>query len=208
MPSKKRTKPAKTKPIDYIPSFKQAQPPRHTLCPDDPDLLRLRDAAKNEREAIDLYLEAALRTPMADLFLDVAEDEMHHYVELMRLISSLDPVQAAVLKEENLGTLTLARVQPPDKWKAPPMWVSEAEDVAVTPPAEKDLPTIHYLTKSLAGELEATNKYQIYMAQAEHDEVRALFCHIMNEEKEHIAEFTAALYRLTNEPLPGEGEED
>ncbi|EAX48213.1 hypothetical protein TcarDRAFT_1760 [Thermosinus carboxydivorans Nor1] len=208
MTSKKRAKPAKMKPIDYTPSYKQAQPPRDTMCPDDPDLLRLRDAAKDEREAIDLYLEAALRTPMADLFLDAAEDEMHHYMELMRLISSLDPVQATMLKEENLGTLTLARVRPPAKWKAPPMWVPEPEDVAVTPPAEKDLPTIHYLTKSLAGELEATNKYQTYMVQAQHDEVKALFCHIMNEEKEHIAEFTAALYRLTNEPLPEESEED
>jgi len=30
------------------------------------------------------------------------------------------------------------------------------------------------------------------------------FCHLMNDEKEHVAEFIAALYDLTGEPPPEE----
>ena len=48
------------------------------------------------------------------------------------------------------------------------------------------------------------NKYQRYMNDAEEPRVKELFCHLMNEEKEHVAEFTAALFRLTHEPLPEE----
>ena len=42
------------------------------------------------------------------------------------------------------------------------------------------------------------------MNDAEEPRVKELFCHLMNEEKEHVAEFTAALFRLTHEPLPEE----
>jgi rubrerythrin len=57
---------------------------------------------------------------------------------------------------------------------------------------------------SIEDELKAINKYQRYMNEACHPEVKTLFCHIMNEEKEHVAEFTKALFCLTHEPLPPE----
>ena len=65
-----------------------------------------------------------------------------------------------------------------------------------------DLPAVQYITKAIQDELHAINKYQRYM-NAENPALRA-FCHLMNEEKEHVAEFTAALFRLTHEPLPEE----
>ena len=79
----------------------------------------------------------------------------------------------------------------------------EAADVAV-PPGQKDLPAVHRITKAIQDELHAINKYQRYMNDAEEPRVKELFCHLMNEEKEHVAEFTAALFRLTHEPLPEE----
>lgn len=171
-------------------------------CPNHPDLLLLRDAAADERNAIAFYLEAARDSCMPRLFLDVAEDEMEHYVELMREISRLDPVQAQMLSDEGLDMLLMTR--PSFKPKTKAAIAKAANDVQVIPPDRKDMPTVMLLTKALAGELQAANKYQRYMEAAEDPEVARLFCHIMNEEKEHIAEFTAALFELTHEPLPVE----
>ena len=79
------------------------------------------------------------RNLLDEIFLDVAEDEMEHYAETMRLISWLDPVQAEML-EEALDVLVMKRPIGKPKWatakKAP-----EAADVAV-PPGKKDLPAV------------------------------------------------------------------
>lgn len=172
-------------------------------CPNHPDLYLLRDAAADERGAIADYLECAVSHPcVAEVFLDVAEDEMQHYVETMRLISSLDPVQADMLREEDLDFLTMGRANM-SKWEYD-MPQKETEDPQVTPPSKKNLPAVRCLTKALQGELQAINKYQRYMNKAEDADVRDHFCELMNEEKEHVAEFTAALFRLTHEPLPEE----
>lgn len=170
-------------------------------CPDHPDLLLLRDAAADEREAIALYLEAAKNTSLTELFLDVAEDEMHHYVMIMKHISMLDPVQAASLKKENLDMLTMERFQAKWKYKYS---VPEPTDPQIPLPSDEDLKTIQYLTKALTGELQAINKYQRYMCKALTEQNKHLFCHLMNDEKEHVAEFTNALFALTHEPLPKE----
>lgn len=173
-------------------------------CPDHPDLYLLRDAAADERGAIADYLECALKTCLDEVFLDVAEDEMHHYVELMRLISRLDPVQAEMLEEEDLDFLVMNRAfacKPKCEKHKP---IQEEQDVEVILPDKEDMPAIRCLTKAIQDELHAINKYQKYMDQAENPCVKQLFCHIMNEEKEHVAEFTAALFEITREPLPEE----
>jgi rubrerythrin len=187
-------KPSKPKPImpDNLSCSEE-------MCPNHPDLLLLRDAAADERNAIAFYLEASRTSCMPKLFLDVAEDEMQHYVEIMREVSRLDPVQAEMFREEDLDMLVMARPLFKAKTKAA---IAEAEDVQVVPPNRKEMPTVILITKALTDELQATNKYQRYMETAEDPAVQRLFCHLMNEEKEHIAEFTAALFELTHEPLP------
>lgn len=172
----------------------------------DPDLLLLRDAAADERNAIALYLEAAMETGLDDLFLDAAEDEMRHYVETMQAISRLDPVQARLLKEEKLTDLTMVRRLNKTKWNG--YKVDDDDEVIPSVPSKEDMRSIRYLTRGLSDELHAINKYQRYMLEAEHGFVRDLFGHLMNEEKEHVAEFTAALYNITDEPLPPEDTED
>ena len=79
----------------------------------------------------------------------------------------------------------------------------EAADVAV-PPRAKRFARRSIITKAIQDELHAINKYQRYMNDAEEPRVKELFAILMNEEKEHVAEFTAALFRLTHEPLPEE----
>jgi Uncharacterized conserved protein len=163
----------------------------------------LRDAAADERGAIADYLTCAAETCLDELFLDVAEDEMQHYAETMRLISLFDPIQAEKLEEEDLGFLVMNRPHGKPKW-ADEKKASKEADVEIPPPHKRDLPTIRCLTKALQGELHAINKYQCYMNEAEDRRVKEHFCELMNEEKEHVAEFTAALFTLTHEPLPAE----
>ena len=176
------------------------------LCPNHPDLLLLRDAAADERNAIAFYLEASRSSCLPRLFLDVAEDEMHHYVEIMREVSRLDPVQAQMFGEEELDILLMTRPLFKPKTKSDIRKEAESADSQVIPPGRKEMPTVMLATKALTDELQATNKYQRYMETAEDPSVQRLFCHLMNEEKEHIAEFTAALFELTHEPLPPEDE--
>lgn len=168
-------------------------------CPSDPDLLLLRDAAADERTAIAFYLDAARNSCTPQLFLDIAATEMEHYVEIMREISRLDPVQAELLSEAGLDLLVMTRPLPSKSKTAKEAAVADSQIIL---PDRKEMPTVNLLTKALSDELLATNKYQRYMLTAENTEVQLLFCHLMNEEKEHIAEFTAALFELTNEPLP------
>lgn len=168
------------------------------VCPNHPDLLLLRDAAAGERTAIAFYLEAA-RESCLQLFLDIATDEMQHFAQLMQMVSCLDPVQAQSFREAGLDTLTITRplIRPKNKTK-------KLEDPHCILPDRTETVTVNFLTRAIVDELQAINKYQRYMQAAEDQTVARLFCHIMNSEKEHLAEFTAALFELTNEPLPPE----
>ncbi|HWR43475.1 ferritin-like domain-containing protein [Sporomusa sp.] len=176
-------------------------------CPNHPDLILLRDAAADEREAIAMYFQAARQTCMTDLFLDIAEDEMQHYVMVMHHISMLDPVQAEKLKEEGLDELTMSGMMKKKraKWMKKPV-TPEPEDIAVSPLDAEEMEEVCYLTKALASEFHAINKYQCYMEKSENVHNQHLFCHLMNEEKEHVAELTKAMFDITQEPLPKESD--
>lgn len=177
-------------------------PPSFDECPNHPDLYLLRDAAADERGAIADYLTCALDTCLDEVFLNVAGDEMEHFVETMRLISVFDPVQAEMLEEEGLGCLVMKRPPGRPKWTNTGTASLEAGDsTEVVPPRKKDLPAIRCLTKAIQDELHAINKYQRYMNQAEDPRVKEHFCELMNDEKEHVAEFTAALFEITHEPI-------
>lgn len=174
-------------------------------CPNHPDLILLRDAAADEREAIAMYLQAARETGLTDLFLDVAEDEMQHYVMIMHHISILDPVQAEKLKEEGLNELIMSGMMKKmrAKWMKKPI-MPEPEDVSIPPLDAEEIEAVCYLTKALASQFHAINKYQCYMEKSGSVHNQHLFCHLMNEEKEHVAEFTKAIFEITQEPLPQE----
>ncbi|KYZ77382.1 hypothetical protein AXX12_04485 [Anaerosporomusa subterranea] len=174
-------------------------------CPNHPDLLLLREAAADERTAAAFYLRAAHQTCLDRLFLDVAEDEMQHFMEIMQLVSCLDPIQAEIFEEKCLPFLTMPRhpKHKQAKWQ-PPEPKDDIEDATISPPAPDELETVDLLTKSIVGELMAINKYQCFMLKAACPEVKELFCHLMNEEKEHLAEFIKALFCITHEPLPYE----
>lgn len=174
-------------------------------CPNNPDLFLLRDAAADERQAILNYLNAAQDNCLADLFLAIANDEMEHYMELMGHIVRLDPIQNEMFQDVNLSIPQLRRPSKlsPKQWnylasQAKPQM--DEEDSRVSLPPERSMPAICHLTNALIDELETVNKYQRYMNEACDPAVKELFCRLMNEEKEHVAVFTAALFDLTGEP--------
>lgn len=170
-------------------------------CPNHPDLCLLRDAAADEREAIAQYLECAADTCWDKIFFDVTEDEMQHFIEVMRLITCLDPIQAKYFEAEKLWFMEKKRYLSKSSGCKLKYQNFEQEEVEVTLPDKNDIPAIACLTKAISAELHAINKYQRYMNQAQNPSVKKLFCKLMNEEKEHVAEFTSALFKITNEPL-------
>jgi rubrerythrin len=76
----------------------------------DPDLIMLREDLADELGAIVGYLECAdeIRDRrVSEQFRETASDETGHFISLMRLIASLDPVQAEELKKQGLTLLTI-----------------------------------------------------------------------------------------------------
>ena len=84
-------------------------------------------------------------TCLDEIFLDVAEDEMEHYAETMRLISWLDPVQAEMLAERSsrrAGNETADRqAEMGYRQKSP------GSGGCRGPPRAKDLPAVQCITR-------------------------------------------------------------
>jgi rubrerythrin len=151
------------------------------LCPTDPDLILLRRNARGERQAIDFYLNAGASTTgdLRDLFTNTAGDEMVHFRNTMTLLAKYDPEQARAFEEVgiDLPVNMLLRQQ------------------VVCPGLEP----IDLLTQAISDELDAINMYQESYIEAEHDDVKALFCQNANDEKMHVAEMWRAIMDYTNE---------
>ncbi|HHV06870.1 MAG TPA: hypothetical protein GXX69_01455 [Firmicutes bacterium] len=52
------------------------------------------------------------------------------------------------------------------------------------------------LREDLIGELMAINQYQRHAMETDDPELRQLFCHTMNDEKHHVAEFMHAICQI------------
>jgi len=52
------------------------------------------------------------------------------------------------------------------------------------------------LREDLIGELEAINQYQEHIDEVNNEELKKVLIHIMNDEKEHVAELTKLLQNL------------
>lgn len=52
------------------------------------------------------------------------------------------------------------------------------------------------LREDLMGEFEAINQYQEHIDEVDDEEVKKILTHVMNDEKEHVAELTKLLQEL------------
>lgn len=170
----------------------------NNLYPENPDLLLLRDAAANERETIAFYLKVSQDIPaLADLFNEIAKDEMQHYVMIMRHICMLDPIQAQEMKEVGREELAIMpRFSDQHELNA-----AERTFEYALSESEKNSEGMQYLTDALIEEFLVANKYHTYLKKAEVENNKRLFCWLLNDEKKHIAEFTANLFDFTGEPI-------
>jgi uncharacterized protein len=55
---------------------------------------------------------------------------------------------------------------------------------------------INNLRADLVGELEAINQYQEHIDAADDEEIKKVLTHIMDDEKEHVAEITKVLRKI------------
>ncbi|HMM20232.1 MAG TPA: ferritin-like domain-containing protein [Selenomonadales bacterium] len=177
------------------PSGKHAAKDKEECCPDNPCLILLRRAAIAERKAILFYLGSAVECcELHDLFLAIAEDEMRHFIMIMRLIARFDPVQAAAFEAAGLDFLTMGRAMPPK-------WAKEYQpEYGEIPPAQRQMCCLALLSHAISDELSAINDYQAFMEETASEACRDLFCELMNDEKEHVACLTAAMLEMSDEP--------
>jgi len=58
---------------------------------------------------------------------------------------------------------------------------------------DKDL---NNLREDLVGELQAINLYKEHIDETDNEEIKEVLIHIMNDEKEHVAELTKVIRKL------------
>ncbi len=59
-----------------------------------------------------------------------------------------------------------------------------------------DNKNLNNLRADLVGELEAINQYQGHIDEVDDEEVKKVLTHVMNDEKEHVAELTKLLQQV------------
>ena len=55
---------------------------------------------------------------------------------------------------------------------------------------------LNNLRQDLVGELEAINQYQEHIDEINDEEIKKILIHIMNDEKEHVAELTKIIRKI------------
>jgi rubrerythrin len=56
--------------------------------------------------------------------------------------------------------------------------------------------SLNNLRQDLVGELEAINQYQEHIDEIDDEEIKKVLTHIMNDEKEHVAELTKIIRKI------------
>ncbi len=167
----------------------------------DPELIYLREDLADEFSAINDYLECASLSDdryISHLFRKIAEEEAGHFIQLFRMVSSLDPVQADELAKHDLEMLLFSRMP------SPPNFVNnnakenskDSSYHAKKKHYDKYPPVLKCLKNAIRDELSAINNYQKQIQMINNPTIQNLLIPIMNKEKEHVAEFTKAFYDL------------
>ena len=173
----------------------------------DPDLVMLREDLADEMGAIVGYRECAAEIKdhrLSRQFREVANDEVGHFIRLMRMIAMLDPIQAEELRKQNLIFLTgSAEPAYPLGVQSPAYHKHKAGNEEERNYASE--PKKHYfldervwecLRNAIRDELHAIDAYQKQIQAAVNPNVNVLLTTIMNKEKEHVAEFTRLFFEL------------
>jgi rubrerythrin len=173
----------------------------------DPDLIFLRDDIADELGAIVGYLECADQIKehrISERFRETANDETGHFIQLLRMVAMLDPVQAAELKKQGLFMINGLNEQTlpfgiPGKCpgcEQPERHRRDYVDKKFYAPDER---VVECLRNAIRDELHAINAYQKQVQATTNPAIQNLLTTIMNKEKEHVSEFTKLFYELYHE---------
>jgi rubrerythrin len=175
----------------------------------------LRTDATNELIAILTYrrfLGESRQHETRHVLEHVINVEIGHFVELMKMIACLDPVQAEEFKRHDLSRILYRTAAPSGPMPSIPGSNMRGRASGDTPPLLADgltLPHLHdiaaaaddidRLDMSIEEELTAINGYQEHIEAAMHEQVKTLFAGIMNSEKDHVAMFLEAAFMIAHE---------
>jgi rubrerythrin len=172
----------------------------------DSNLFFLREDLADELGAVIGYLECAAlayHSKVSEQFSRIADEETGHFIRLMQMISSLDPVQAEQLKQQELTVLTLMNdgVKPPgtvcgncSHSKDPRL--SEHKNYPKERYEKSNVKELELLGNAIRDELRAVNAYQKQVQITANQSIQNLLIIIMNQEKEHLAKFVRLFHDL------------
>lgn len=173
------------------------------------DVLLIREDLAEEWGAAIGYLECSGEIKdrlISEQFHEAARDEIEHIIRLTRMLATLDQGQGEALSKEGL------------------FWLAGFEHQAAIPPVsakgtyhdesgsyfrsgkqgskryfEADDLTLECLRNAVRDELMAINVYQRQARATTNPMVKNTLNIIMNQKKEHVARFTASLYKILHE---------
>lgn len=172
----------------------------------DSNLFFLREDLADELGAVIGYLECgalAFHSKVSEQFSRIAGEETGHFIRLMQMVSSLDPVQADQLKQQELTVLTLMHdgIKSPETicgncshWKEHRL--SEHKNYPKERYEKSNIKDLELLGNAIRDELRAVNAYQKQVQMTANQSIQNLLIIIMNQEKEHLAKFIRLFHDL------------
>lgn len=172
----------------------------------DSNLIFLREDLADELGAVIGYLECAAlayHSKVSEQFSRIAGEEAGHFIRLMQMISSLDPVQAEQLKQQELTVLTLVNdgVKPPETFcgdcsHSKDHRISEHKNYPKEKYEKSNIKDLELLGNAIRDELRAVNAYQKQVQITANQSIQNLLIIIMNQEKEHLAKYVRIFHDL------------
>lgn len=175
----------------------------------DSNLFFLREDLADEMGAIIGYMECAAQThqpQLSETFTRIASEETGHFIRIIRMVSRLDPVQAELLKQQELTILTLMNdsVHPPENHQEDDYYPKDGNQhrrknfSGEQRHFESEFWDLECLEKAIRDELKAINAYQKQVQITADQNIQNLLITIMNKEKEHLARFIKLFYELSH----------
>jgi rubrerythrin len=172
----------------------------------DPVLYFLREDIADELGAIVGYLECADLAKdyrIGSLFREIANDEMEHFIRLMGALAQNDSVQAEEFQKTGFSEVLMGTqgtnpygIGYPFQCQACLKPEKRRHDYNDKRVYMADDRMVECLQNSIRDELKAINAYQRQLKETSNPAIQNLLTVIMNQEKEHVSEFTKLFYAI------------
>ncbi len=192
--------------MDHTFQSPHAIPSGNSQFTSDPVLYFLREDIADELGAIVGYLECATLSKdyrIGALFREIANDEMEHFIRLMGALAQMDSVQAEQFQKTGFSEVLMGieGTNPygmgfPSQCQACLKPERRRHDNNDKRMYMADDRTIECLQNAIRDELKAINAYQRQLKETTNPAIQNLLTVVMNQEKEHVSEFTKLFYAI------------